>query len=107
FLHFGVGFRPSGACGVDDAAAEVFGEQAERHRLQRLRRRADLSEDVDAVLVLIDHLRDTADLPLDAAQPPQVLALVLAIAVHSASSQFTRASIPLEGILTTGHDGWY
>ena len=40
-----------------------------------------LLEDVDAVLVALDHPRDPADLALDPAQAPHELRLVLAVAV--------------------------
>jgi hypothetical protein len=62
---------------------EVILEQAERDRLQRARRGGHLGQDVDAVLVLFDHLLQAADLTLDAAQPVEVLVLVLGVSVHS------------------------
>ena len=48
-----------------------------RDRLQGTVHGADLGEDIDAVLVLFDHLRDAADLALDAAQPLGVVVLLL------------------------------
>ena len=39
-------------CGAGHAVAEVLVEQADGDALQRLRRRRDLGEDVDAVLVV-------------------------------------------------------
>src|SRR5690349_1512941 len=56
--------------GVDEAVRHVVVEQVEREGLERLRRRGDLGQDVDAVLLLLDHPLDAADLPLD---PPQAL----------------------------------
>src|SRR6266540_3716374 len=50
-----------------DAAAQVLAEQLHRERLQRPGGGGDLGEDVDAVLVLLDHPLQPADLALDAA----------------------------------------
>ena len=44
----------------------------ERERLERLGRGGDLGQDVDAVLLVLDHPLDPADLPLDPAQPLEV-----------------------------------
>src|SRR6476661_2264629 len=79
--QLGIGLITAFGDGLRDAVAEVLVEQAERHRLQRAVDRAYLGEDVDAVLVLVDHLRDAADLPLDAAQPLGVVVLVGRVAV--------------------------
>src|SRR5579859_5189823 len=68
--------------GLHDAVAEVFLEQAERDGLQGLGGRGDLGEDVDAVLVFIDHSLQAADLPFDAAQPLDVAVLVVGVSVH-------------------------
>src|SRR6202035_3947984 len=57
-------------------------QQADSHRLQRLSRRRDLRQDVDAVLVLVDHLLQTAQLTFDPAQPPEIALLVLGVSVH-------------------------
>ena len=43
--------------------------------MKRLRRRADLLEDVHAVAALFDHLREAANLPLDAAKARDQVAL--------------------------------
>ena len=66
---------PPLARGVDDAVRQVLVEQPERHRLQRLGHRGDLGEDVDAVLLLLDHPLQAADLALDAAQALEVVVL--------------------------------
>src|SRR6266702_3808166 len=66
------------------AVPEVVFEKAERHRLQRPRRLRHLGQDVDAVLVVIDHLLQAADLALDAAQPLEVLILGGGVSVHAA-----------------------
>ena len=79
----------SSASGPPAAAAcrtqvdEVLVEQFEGERLQRLRGRRDLREDVDAVLVLFDHPLQPADLALDAAQPLEVRVLLPAVARHA------------------------
>ena len=73
--------RPPARRGVDDAVAHVLLEQAEGDRLQRLRHRRDLGEDVDAVLLLLDHPLQAAGLALDAAQPLEVVVLAVDVAV--------------------------
>ena len=55
---------------LGDAVAEVLLKQAERDRLQGLSGGRDLGEDVDAVLVLVDHPLQAADLAFDPAQAP-------------------------------------
>ena len=50
----------------------MFLEQFEGEGLQRLGRSRDLSQDVDAVLVLFDHVLQPADLSLDPAQAFEV-----------------------------------
>ena len=51
---------PSAA--ADDAVAKVFPEKAERDRLKSARHRGYLGEDIDAVLLLLDHLLQTTRL---------------------------------------------
>ena len=70
--------RPPCAGGVDDAVRHVLVEQAEGDRLERLRHRGDLGEDVDAVLLLLDHPLQPAGLALDPAQPLEVVVLARA-----------------------------
>ena len=50
-------------------------------RVQRLGDGGDLGQDVDAVLVLLHHPRDSPHLAFDAAEPAQVGILVRGIAV--------------------------
>src|SRR5699024_2018684 len=69
--------------GAGHAVAEVLLEQAERDGLQRPGHRGDLREDVDAVLVLLDHPLQTAGLPLDAPQPLEMRLLVVGVPVLS------------------------
>ena len=52
--------------GAGHTMAEVVVEQAEGDALQRPRRRAHLGEHVDAVLVVLDHPLEAADLAFDA-----------------------------------------
>src|SRR5580692_7696912 len=58
-------------------------QQAKRHRLQRPRHRGHLGEDVDAVLVVLDHPLQAPHLALDPAQPHQVVILAGGVSVHS------------------------
>src|SRR4051812_41268218 len=76
-----VGLATPGTGGVHDAGAQVLLEQAEGHRLQRLGHRRDLGEDVDAVLLVLDHPLQPAGLALDAAQPLEVVVLAADVAV--------------------------
>src|SRR3954452_10515564 len=76
-----LGLPAAGARGLDDAVAEMLLEQAEGDRLQGLRHRRDLGEDVDAVLLVLDHALQTAGLALDATEPLEVLVLAVDVAV--------------------------
>src|ERR1700735_1426049 len=69
--------------GLGDAVTEMVLQQAERHRLQRPRHRGHLGEDVDAVLVVLDHPLQAAHLALDPAQPYQIVILAGGVSVHS------------------------
>src|SRR5690606_16407206 len=80
YLLFGL--VPTGTGRVDEAVREMLVEQLERERLQRSRGRGHLREDVDAVLVVLDHALQAADLTLDAAEPLQVTVLVLHVPDH-------------------------
>ena len=57
--------------------------------LQRLGRRRHLSEDVDALCILLDHPLQSPDLPLDAAQPLEVGVPVLRVPGHRDPSGVT------------------
>src|SRR3954471_5995166 len=59
---------PVAALPVEDASADVLVEELDPHRPQRGRRRVHLREDVDAVLILVDHPLQAADLTLDPAE---------------------------------------
>ena len=80
-VELGLGGRAALDSRVHDAVPQVVVQQAERHRLQGLRERADLGEDVDAVLLLLDHPVDAAGLALDALEPGEVPVLVRDVAV--------------------------
>src|SRR5581483_1458549 len=92
-FHLRVGGVPALGHGSRDAVREMLLEQADRHRLQSLRSRGDLGEDVNAVAVLFDHPLQAADLAFYPAQPLQVILLVRGVPVSLHDS-----SIPLWGI---------
>src|SRR4051794_31333930 len=77
-----VGARAALGDGVGDAVPEVLVEQRQGHRLQRPGRGGDLRQDVDAVLVLVDHALQPADLTFDPAQATQVRLFVVGVTVH-------------------------
>src|SRR5687767_9242569 len=83
--------------GLADAVLEVLVEQIERHRLQRPGRGGDLGEDVDAVVVVLDHPLQPAHLTLDAPQAPQMVVLVVAVAVHLPLLSIFSAARPVVG----------
>src|SRR4051812_27619073 len=60
----------AGGGGVGDTMGQVLVEQLEGDRLERLGGGGDLVEDVDAVLVLLDHPLEPAYLAFD---PPETL----------------------------------
>src|SRR5437867_1452939 len=76
--------RPAAAAPnrLGHAVLRVIGEQLQRHALECRPGGIDLSQDVDAVAVLVDHLLDAPYLAFDPAQPGQDGALVLRIAAH-------------------------
>src|SRR5207247_3586120 len=68
-----------------DAVANVLVQQPHAHRLQRRSGGVDLGQDVDAVLVLLDHPLDPTDRSLDPAQAIQQVLAVHRIADHRSS----------------------
>src|SRR5690606_25787443 len=68
---------------IEHAVLEVVVEKSRRNPLNGPRERTNLGEDVDAVLLLIDHARDPPRLPFDAFHALQILRLVFDIAVMS------------------------
>src|SRR5438874_437652 len=69
--------------GVGDAMREVLVEQLDGDRLERLGHGRDLVEDVDAVLVLVDHPLQAAHLAFDTTQPLVDRFLVVGVAGHA------------------------
>ena len=68
-------------CGRPHAALDVILEDEDRERVDGGPERAGLLEDVDAVLLALDHPADAADLALDAGEAAHELCLVPGIAV--------------------------
>src|SRR4051812_29525671 len=79
--HLLLGLAAAGGRRLDEAVAHVLLEQTQRDRLECLRHRRHLGEDVDAVLLVLDHALQTAGLTLDAAEPLQVVVLAVDVAV--------------------------
>src|SRR5664279_4381285 len=89
FVDLVVGDATSDAYRILDAGTEVVVQQREGERLERFGDRGDLGEDVDAVLVVCNHLLQAADLALDAAQPVEVRGLGLVSARRGDFSHVT------------------
>src|SRR5450759_742064 len=89
FVDLVVCHATSGAYGVLHAGPEVVVEEREGERLERLGDCGDLGEDVDAVLVVSDHLLQAANLALDAAQTVEVRGLGLVSARRGDFSHVT------------------
>src|SRR5665647_1353309 len=102
FVDLVVGDVTSDAYRIFDAGTEVVVEERESERLERLGDCRDLGEDVDAVLVVVDHLLQAADLALDAAQPVEVRGLGLVSARRGDFSHVTTIPVPgmsLQGVV--------
>src|SRR5690625_1486414 len=84
FFDLVLGGLAAGFRGVDDTLLEVVVKQPECHTLERIGQGADLGEDVDAVLLLVDHAVDAAGLALDAFKPGEVAVFVGDVAVVAA-----------------------
>ena len=69
----GVGVGVTGLDGVSQAAGDVVLHDQQRDGVDRGPQRGRLLEDVDAVLVALDHPADAPDLALDARQAAQQL----------------------------------
>jgi len=83
FPHLCLAFRSSLGDGLGHAVTEMIFEQPECDRLERPGDRRDLSQDINAVDVIIDHPLQTANLSLDPAKALQVGVFVLAVTVHA------------------------
>src|SRR5690625_1952637 len=70
--------------------AQVIVQQAQRYPPQGACQRADLGEDVDAVLLLVHHAVDAASFAFDPLQPRQVAALVGNLTVAAISMRRLR-----------------
>src|SRR3546814_61025 len=70
-----------GGC-LGHAVAEVVAQQRQGDGLQRFRRGGDLREDIDAVLVLLDHPPNAADLSLGPSQALEEVVLAALVPVH-------------------------
>ena len=66
---------------VDDAVSEVIIKQGQCDRLQRTGQSAYLGEDIDAVLLLLDHPLHSADLTFDASDAVEVAVFTGHVAV--------------------------
>src|SRR5450756_2305710 len=104
FVDLVVCHATSGAYGVLDAGTEVVVEEREGERLERLGDRGDLGEDVDAVLVVCDHLLQAADLALDAAQTVEVRGLGL---VSARRGDFSHVSHYTRTRYESPRGGWH
>src|SRR5687768_1385785 len=76
-----LGFAATGGRRLHEAVAHVLLEQPEGDRLEGLRHGRDLGEDVDAVLLVLDHALQAARLPLDPAQALEVVVLAVDVPV--------------------------
>src|ERR671918_3079964 len=65
------------------AMPDVIVEQADCNLLERIGRRGDLRQDVDAIDVVLDHLLQPSDLTFDALEPGEDVAFVAVIAPHN------------------------
>ncbi len=61
--------------------SDVLFEEVDGDRVQRGCRGGDLGENVDAVLVVIDHLPDAADLTFDPLHPPRESVLLRGVSM--------------------------
>src|SRR5665647_1982013 len=107
FVDLVVGDVTSDAHRILDAGTEVVVEERESERLERLGDCRDLGEDVDAVLVVVDHLLQAANLALDAAQPVEVRGLGLVSARRgdfSHVTHYTRTRYESPGVVVVAAD---
>src|SRR5262249_54124049 len=74
-------FRVTAQHGLLHALADLLAQQLLLDALEGRAHGGDLGDDVDAVATLLDHAREAAHLPLDAAQA--VEAATLGLAVHA------------------------
>ena len=84
--------------------ADVLFEQVQGDGVERLGDRGNLGEDVDAVLIFVDHAGDAADLPFDAAQALEVRLFVGGVTVLG-FRRLTAAACA--GVRLSGLLGWF
>jgi DNA-binding FrmR family transcriptional regulator len=77
--------------------ADVFFHQAQADGVQGLGHGRDLRQDVDAVLVFLDHPGNSPDLSLDPSEPAQIRVLVRRVAVLQGLTDTPRGYM-LEGM---------
>src|SRR5918999_464323 len=76
-----------------DAMANVVVEKTHGHLLERIACCRYLREDIDAILVPLDHPLQTPHLALDAPQPGEDLSLVVVIASHRLFDPLSRCAL--------------
>src|SRR5690606_13533274 len=86
-FRFGLGWIALGLR-LGDAVRDVAFQEVERHGLQALGGGRDLGQDVDAVLVVLDHPLEPSDLALDALQAALERGLVAVVPVFVAVARF-------------------
>jgi ABC-2 type transport system ATP-binding protein len=84
-----------GATIVLHADSDVAVEQAERDLVKRRLHGVELGHDVDAVAILLDHLRDSPDLTLDPGQAVEQLLLACGVAPWRAGCLHALDNTPL------------
>ena len=89
-------FVAAGRGGFEDAVVEVVVEEPEGDGFEGAGHRGDLGEDLDAVLLVFDHVLEAAGLSFDAAQAAEVLVLVGDVAVGAGGV------VVLDGLLGHG-----
>ena len=100
--------RVAGAFGFDGGAghamADMLFEQVQGDSVERLGDRGNLGEDVDAVLIFVDHAGDAANLPFDAAQALEVRLFVGSVTVlgFGRLAAAACAGVRLGGLLSGG-----
>lgn len=66
---------------IQDTVLQMIIQEGKAHTLQRRLQSTDLSEDVDAILLLLHHPLQTTDLALNTLQTRQITLLILQIAM--------------------------
>jgi hypothetical protein len=101
-----VGVRLASLGRGPDAALHVILEDEQGHGVDRRSERGGLLEDVDAVLLALDHPADASDLALDPAEPAKELGAVLGVAVAERSVIVVVLDHEGRGLVRSG-DSWH